>query len=281
MIYLNQCNAITLNNIIATGVRESYKDNNSIVFIFVGTPNADKRLGVNILATSIFCERVNTICKSTASFLQINNVYCNENYSLTNVFHIQKTLGETQNTCIILQNINCSNYTGFGVYSDVKEKKEEIGDITFNYAGNRPIVKLVNSDELTFSSISGLSSVICESQLKQSIGKEKNIYYDFNSDLNKPTDRDNFLLGDVKLNSSFTSNVNEFKNLIGSVLTYKNSRENQWAPIQLGIPTFNKYSLRDVIKGTFLGQIVYNETDNCLSFWNGSKWVNVENSVII
>ena len=275
LIFLNQCNAITINDVIATGVRDAYQNNNSVVFVFIGTPNADKRLGVNILVSSVFCERVNTICKSTASFLHISNVYCNENYPLTNVFHFQNSDGTTQNTCVILQNINCSNYTGKGVFSSVSAVSEIIGNIVFNGNGNMPVVEILNSDDLSYSTTSALNTPISRSVLKQKISKTNNVYFDFEGNLSSPANSKNFLIGDIKLKSSFTSNVNAFRNLIGEVYTYKNSSENQWAPIQIGLPAFNKYALKDTIKGTFPGQLVFNETNNCLAFWDGNAWQNI------
>lgn len=280
LVFLNQCNAITINDVIATGVRDTYQNNNSVVFIFIGTPTADKRLGVNILVSSVFCERVNTICKSTASFLHINNVYCNENYPLTNAFHFQNSDGTTQNTCVILQDINCSNYTGKGVFSSVSAVSEKIGNIVFNGKGNMPVVEILNSDDLSYSTTGNLNTPISKSVLKQKISKANNVYFDFESNLSSPTDSENFSIGDIKLRSSFTSNINAFRNLIGEVYTYKNSSENQWAPIQIGLPAFNKYMLRDHMKGTFSGQLVFNETDNCLAFWDGNAWQNISSATV-
>ena len=280
LVFLNQCNAITINDVIATGVRDTYQNNNSVVFIFIGTPNADKRLGVNILVSSVFCERVNTICKSTASFLHINNVYCNENYPLTNAFHFQNSDGTTQNTCVILQDINCSNYTGKGVFSSISSVSEKIGNIVFNGKGNMPVVEILNSDDLSYSTTGNLNTPISKSVLKQKISKTNNVYFDFEGNLSSPTDSENFSIGDIKLRSSFTSNINVFRNLIGEVCTYKNSSENQWAPIQIGLPAFNKYMLRDNLKGTFSGQLVFNETDNCLAFWDGNAWKNISSAIV-
>ena len=280
LVFLNQCNAITINNVLATGVRDTYQNNNSVVFIFIGTPNADKRLGVNILVSSVFCERINTICKSTASFLHINNVYCNENYPLTNAFHFQKSNGMTQNACIILQNINCSNYTGIGVFSSISAVSEKIGNISFDGKGNMPVVEILDSDDLSYSEKSNLNTPISKSVLKQKISKTKNVYFDFEGNLSSPPGREDFLIGDVKLRSFFTSDIHAFRNLIGEVYTYKNSSENQWAPIQLGLPTFNKYMLRDNLKGSFPGQLVFNETSNCLAFWNGSAWQNISSETV-
>lgn len=280
LVFLNQCNAITINDVLATGVRGTYQNNNSVVFIFVGTPNADKRLGVNIFVSSVFCERINTICKSTASFLQINNVYCNENYPLTNAFHFQKSNGATQNTCIILQNINCSNYTGVGVFSSVSAVSEKIGNISFDGKGNMPVIEILNSDDLSYSEEANLNTPVSKSILRQKISKKKNIYFDFEGELSTPPDREDFLIGDIKLRSLFTDNVHKFQNLIGEVYTYKSSSENQWAPIQVGLPTFNRYMLRDTLKGSFPGQLVFNETSNCLAFWNGSTWQNISSETV-
>lgn len=280
LVFLNQCNAITINDVIATGVRDAYQSNSSVVFIFIGTPGADKRLGVNILVSSVFCERINTICKSTASFLHINNVYCNENYPLTNAFHFQNSNGMTQNTCIILQNINCSNYTGIGVFSSVSNVSEKIGNISFDGKGNMPVVEILDSDDLSYSEKSNLNTPISKSVLKQKISKTENVYFDFEGNLSSPPNREDFLIGDVKLRSSFTNNVNSFQNLIGEAYTYKSTSENQWAPIQLGLPSFNKYMLRDTLKGSFHGQLVFNETSNCLAFWNGSAWQNISSETV-
>lgn len=278
---LNSCNAIEVSNVLATGVGadNGYINNPSVVFIVLSSAGASKYDGINVNIHDVYCEKVNTISISNTSFLIIANVFCNNNYGLKDVFKICNPYGDIPKGNINLINVECSTYTGVGIWSPSAAYSETIGDVVITSSLGRPPINVITSSILSYNSISGYKAPRFDCDNVKTFGKGGGIYPDFNNDLVTPPDKQAFSDGDIKFNPSFTNNVNSFSNIVGHI---KNSLADNdgWSPIQIGLPTFGKYYLRDSLKGSFEGQFVYNKTDKTFAFWNGEKWCNLSFTIL-